>query len=138
MNIFGINIDDDKSKSLNETLTSVDFTPNNGGLLGGIRSAAPDMWSVDAKITEKYQKQGLNFNPEDYYTKALGFLPIDTRYLSNTTNSLAYNSMADVFLNRGAQIKRYGYDSWLNTWYGYIPRVVADTALLLKEQTLKV
>ena len=71
MNIFGINIDDDKSKSLNETLTSVDFTPNNGGLLGGIRSAAPDMWSVDAKITEKYQKQGLNFNPKDYYSGSL-------------------------------------------------------------------
>lgn len=108
----------------------------------GVNAVVPKLPSLNTPNTytprPNYPKIFNNntFNPEDYYTKALGFLPIDTRYLSNTTNSLAYNSMADVFLNRGAQIKRYGYDSWLNTWYGYIPRVIADTASLLKEQTI--
>lgn len=108
----------------------------------GVNAVVPKLPSLNIPNTytpsPNYPKNFNNntFNPEDYYTTALGFLPIDTRYLSNTTNSLAYNSMADVLLNRGAQIKRYGYDSWLNTWYGYIPRVVADTALLLKEQTV--
>lgn len=77
-----------------------------------------------------------SYDPKANYAKALGFLPIDTRYLSNTTNNLAYNSMADVLLNKEAWNKRWGNQSWLNTWYGYLPRVVADTALLIKDTTV--
>ncbi len=79
-----------------------------------------------------YNPKQNTYDPEAYYTKALGFLPIDTRYLSNTTNSLAYNSMADVILNKGAIEKRWG-DSWLSEWYGYVPRLFVDTGLLLKD-----
>ena len=81
---------------------------------------------------KSYNPKQNTYDPEAYYTKALGFLPIDTRYLSNTTNSLAYNSMADVILNKGAIEKRWG-DSWLSKWYGYIPRLVVDTGLLFKD-----
>lgn len=79
-----------------------------------------------------YNPKQNTYDPEAYYTKALGFLPIDTRYLSNTTNSLAYNSMADVIFNKGAIEKRWG-DSRLSEWYGYIPRLFIDTGLLLKD-----
>ena len=74
-------------------------------------------------------------DPSAYYTKALGLLPIDTRYLVNTTNRLAYNSMADVLFNAEAWDKRWENSdhSWLSKWYGYIPRVIADTALLIKD-----
>lgn len=72
-------------------------------------------------------------NAEDQLVEVLGFLPINPKYMSNTTNGLAYNSMADVLFNRAAHAKRWGEDSWLNTPIGYIPRVVADTALLLKD-----
>lgn len=76
------------------------------------------------------------YDPKANYAKALGFLPIDTRYLSNTTNNLAYNSMADVLLNKEAWNRHWGNSSWLNTWYGYLPRVIADTALLTKNTTI--
>lgn len=77
-----------------------------------------------------------NTDPSAYYTKALGFLPLDVRYMSNPTNSLSYNSMADVLLNHRAWEERWGRESWLNTPLGYIPRLVVDTALLLKHQTI--
>ena len=73
-----------------------------------------------------------NIDPSAYYTKALGFLPIDTRYMVNTTNTLAYNSMADVLFNKAAQDKR-----WKDHWYmqGILNplRIVADTILLTKD-----
>ena len=87
----------------------------------------------------KYQPNQLmsnNTDPSSYYTKALGFLPLDVRYMSNPTNSLAYNSMADVLFNHRAWQERWGRDSWLNTPLGYIPRLIADTALLIKHQTI--
>ena len=78
-----------------------------------------------------------NTDPSAYYTKALGFLPIDTRYLSNTTNQLAYNSVADVLFNKAAWDKRWANSdaSWLSEWWAYIPRTVADLGLLFKEKT---
>ena len=77
-------------------------------------------------------------DPSAYYTKALGFLPIDTRYMVNTTNRLAYNSMADVLFNAAAWDKRWGNSnqSWLSEWWAYIPRVIADTALLTKDTVI--
>ena len=82
------------------------------------------------------QPTSKNNDPSAYYTKALGFLPIDVRYMANPTNGLAYNSMADVIFNHRAWRERWGHDSWLNTPLGYIPRLFADTFLLFKHQTL--
>jgi hypothetical protein len=79
--------------------------------------------------------QSNKYDPKAYYTQALGFLPIDTRYLVNTTNRKAYNSMADVLFNTAAWDARWDNSehSWLNEWWAYIPRVVADTGLLIKD-----
>lgn len=41
-------------------------------------------------------------DPNDYITNALGFLPINTKYLSNTTNGFAMNSFADALFNQEA------------------------------------
>ena len=77
-----------------------------------------------------------NTDPSAYYTKALGFLPIDTRYLANTTNSLTYNSMADVLFNKAAWEKRWANSnaSWMADWWATPIRSIADTLLLLKDK----
>lgn len=103
----------------------------------GISYTHSDAYKAYVKQQEEYAKQ-YAANTKEYYTKALGFLPIDTRYLSNTTNSLAYNSMADVLLNGDAQHER-----WKGTWLdpknnnlniiNWLPRWIADTALLGKD-----
>lgn len=72
-------------------------------------------------------------NPSDYVVNALKILPINAQYLSNPTNGFAYSSLADVVLNKEAWKKRWGADSWLMTPLGYLPRVLADTGLLLKD-----
>lgn len=46
-------------------------------------------------------------NPNDYVTEALGFLPINTKYLSNPTNGFAMNSIADVIFNTEAKRRRW-------------------------------
>lgn len=76
-----------------------------------------------------------NTDPSAYYTKALGFLPIDTRYMVNTTNNLAYNSMADVLLNKAAHSARWDNSnySWLNDWWAVPIRTIVDTGLLAKD-----
>lgn len=73
-----------------------------------------------------------NTDPSAYYTKALGFLPIDVRYMVNTTNNLAYNSMADVLFNKAAQDKRWTNKPWMQGVSNPL-RIVADTALLIKD-----
>lgn len=92
--------------------------------------------------TQSYTPQITNTNadtdPSTYYTKVMGFLPVDTRYLSNPTNGLSYNSYADVLLNTEAWSKRWDKSeySWLNTPLGYLPRVIVDSVLLLKNQNI--
>lgn len=72
-------------------------------------------------------------DPANYIANVAGFLPVNVQHIGNTTNGYAYNSLADVVFNYKAWQKRWGEDSWLNTPIGYIPRVVADTGLLLKD-----
>ena len=72
-------------------------------------------------------------DPANYIANVAGFLPINVQHMSNTTNGYAYNSLADVVFNYKAWQKRWGENSWLNTPIGYIPRVIADTGLLLKD-----
>lgn len=76
-----------------------------------------------------------NTDPSAYYTKALGFLPIDTRYMVNTTNNLAYNSMADVLFNKAAQEKRWANTPWMQGVLNPL-RIVADTFLLSKDTVI--
>lgn len=76
--------------------------------------------------------QQYNNDPSAYYTKALGFLPIDTRYMVNTTNSLAYNSMADVLFNKAAQEKRWEDKPWMQGILNPL-RIIADAGLLFKD-----
>lgn len=77
-----------------------------------------------------------NTDPSAYYTKALGFLPIDTRYLANPTNQLAYNSIADILFNREAQQQRWANSdhNWLASWWATPVRQTVDTFLHLKER----
>ena len=83
-------------------------------------------------VTTPYNNYKANTDPSAYYTQAMGFLPIDTRYMVNTTNSLAYNSMADVLLNKTAQEKRWENTPWMQgTWNPL--RIAADTFLLMKD-----
>ena len=72
-------------------------------------------------------------DPANYITNVAGFLPVNVQHLSNTTNGYDYNSLADVVFNYKAWQKRYGENSWLNTPLGYIPRLLWDTGLLLKD-----
>lgn len=84
------------------------------------------------QVTTPYNNYKANTDPSAYYTQAMGFLPIDTRYMVNTTNSLAYNSMADVLLNKTAQEKRWENTPWMQgTWNPL--RIAADTFLLMKD-----
>ena len=93
--------------------------------------------TIRPSLPRAYTKPQTNTDPSAYYTKALGFLPIDTRYLNNTTNQLAYNSVADVLFNKAAWDKRWANSdaSWLSEWWAYIPRTVVDLGLLFKEKT---
>lgn len=79
-----------------------------------------------------------NMKPSDYYTTALGFLPIDTRYMVNPKNSLTYNSMADVLFNNAAHAKRWDSSAtpWMNEWWATPLRLVVDTILLGKDTIL--
>lgn len=94
----------------------------------------------DYSMTQPNYKPQTNTDPSSYYTNALGFLPVDTRYLSNTTNSLAYNSMADVLFNRQAHKERWedsGWDWLVDTpIVGDIVRIPVDTALLFKDTVI--
>ena len=56
------------------------------------------------RATTYYNPTSYNSNytpkdPNDYITNALGFLPVNTKYLSNTTNGFAMNSYADALFN---------------------------------------
>jgi len=75
-------------------------------------------------------------NASDYIVDVLKVLPINTQHLSNTTNGFAYNSVADVLLNKEAWKKRWGKNSWLMTPLGYAPRVIIDSLMLLKDTTI--
>lgn len=86
------------------------------------------------KFNMPYSSQQ-NTDPSAYFTKALGFLPIDVRYMVNTTNSLAYNSMADVLFNKAAQEKRWANNPWMQGVLNPI-RLVADTGLLMKDTVI--
>lgn len=46
-------------------------------------------------------------NPSDYIVDVLGNLPINTKYLSNTTNGFAINSFADALLNIEAKHRKW-------------------------------
>ena len=59
------------------------------------------------RATTYYNPTSYNSNytpkdPNDYITNALGFLPVNTKYLSNTTNGFAMNSFADALFNQEA------------------------------------
>ena len=59
------------------------------------------------RATTYYNPTSYNSNytpkdPNDYITNALGFLPVNTKYLSNTTNGFAMNSYADALFNKEA------------------------------------
>ena len=73
--------------------------------------------------------------PGDYLINVFKYLPVNTKYLSNTTNGFAYNSFADVLLNKEAHKKRWGseiYSSEQSTKDKY-SRILKDTALLFKD-----
>lgn len=64
------------------------------------------------RATTYYSPTSYNSNytpkdPNDYITDALGFLPVNTKYLSNTTNGFAMNSFADALFNVEAKRKKW-------------------------------
>ena len=63
--------DNNKSESEKKTLTSLDFTPNSGGILGVARESALSSYSVDADVAKKYNREGLVWTPRDYYSGSL-------------------------------------------------------------------
>lgn len=75
-----------------------------------------------------------NQDNTQYIVDALKYMPINAKYLSNTTNGFTYNSMADVLLNTAAQNKRWEDHPWMQGVLNPL-RIVADTALLWKEKT---
>lgn len=95
---------------------------------------APTLPRIPTTNYNPYASQQ-NTDPSAYYTQALGFLPIDTRYMVNPTNSLAYNSMADVLFNQAAHRERWANSStpWMDDWWATPLRLVADTGLLIKD-----
>lgn len=62
---------------------------------------APDSYMYTPDYNNKTQ------DPNDYITKALEFLPINPKYLSNTTNGFAMNSFADALFNMEAKKKKW-------------------------------
>lgn len=92
----------------------------------------------------RYNNYYNNFASSDQQKQiinSMGSWSINPMYLSNTKNSLAYNSLADVIFNRAAQEKRWD-GTWLdpdNDWMLGIPlvaRLIADTGLLAKNTVI--
>lgn len=91
--------DNNKSESEKKTLTSLDFTPNSGGILGVAREGASRAYSVDADLARKYNKYGLTWNPREYYNGSLDVQLADTQ--SNWTkfgNALAQTVVSEIGL----------------------------------------
>ena len=63
--------DNNKSESEKRTLTSLDFTPNSGGILGAAREGASRAYSVDKDLAKKYNEYGLVWTPREYYNGSL-------------------------------------------------------------------
>lgn len=91
--------DDNKSESEKKTLTSLDFTPNNGGILGVARESALSSYSVDADVAKKYNREGLVWTPRDYYSGSLDIQLADAQ--SNWAkfgNALAQTLVSEIAL----------------------------------------
>lgn len=91
--------DDNKSESEKRTLTSLDFTPNSGGILGVARESALSSYSVDADVAKKYNRQGLVWTPRDYYSGSLDIQLADAQ--SNWAkfgNALAQTVVSEIAL----------------------------------------
>ena len=50
----------DKSESEKKTLTSLDFTPNNGEFIGAARENAKRAYSIDEDLAKKYNRKGMD------------------------------------------------------------------------------
>lgn len=91
--------DNNKSESEKKTLTSLDFTPNSGGILGAAREGASRAYSVDADLAKKYNEYGLAWNPREYYNGSLDVQLADAQ--SNWTklgNALAQTLVSEIGL----------------------------------------
>ena len=66
-----------KSESKNKTLTSLDFTPNNGKFIGAARENAKRAYSVDEDLANKYNKTMI----VDAMS-SMGAIPIDVKKLN--------------------------------------------------------
>ena len=91
--------DDNKSESEKKTLTSLDFTPNSGGILGVARESALSSYSVDADVAKKYNREGLVWTSRDYYSGSLDIQLADAQ--SNWAkfgNALAQTVVSEIGL----------------------------------------
>ena len=91
--------DNNKSESEKKTLTSLDFTPNSGRILGVAREGASRAYSVDADLARKYNEYGLAWNPREYYNGSLDIQLADVQ--SNWQkfgNALAQTVVSEIGL----------------------------------------
>lgn len=88
----------------------------------------------------KYSKNYSSTADQQQLINSIRNSVINPMYLSNTKNSLAYNSLADILFNKAAQKERWG-GTWLdpNKPWAFLTnpiRVVADTGLMMKNTTI--
>jgi hypothetical protein len=88
----------------------------------------------------KYSKNYSSTADQQQLINSIRNSVINPMYLSNTKNTLAYNSLADIMFNRAAQEKRWG-GTWLdpNKPWAFLTnpiRVAADTGLMAKNTTI--
>jgi hypothetical protein len=87
-----------------------------------------------------YNPNNTTTDPSENIINSLGHLSLNPMYLSNTTNSFAYNSFADVLLNKEAQRRRWegtAFDP--DTPIGFLLnpiRTLVDSGLLIKNTTI--
>ena len=89
----------DKSESEKKTLTSLDFTPNNGEFIGAARENAKRSYSIDEDLAKKYNRKGLVWTPKDYYSGSLDTQLADAQSnWAKAGNALAQTVVSEVLL----------------------------------------
>ena len=89
----------DKSESEKKTLTSLDFTPNNGEFIGAARENAKRAYSVDEDLAKKYNRKGLVWTPKDYYSGSLDTQLADAQSnWAKAGNAIAQTVVSEVLL----------------------------------------
>lgn len=103
---------------------------------GDVRGlVSPALPSLPNTYNKYKPSTGFNEDQQQQFINSLSHSALNPMYMSNTTNPLAYNSLADIIFNYGAQKERWE-DTWLDPDHVVTApiRWIADTYFMAKNQ----